>query len=312
MKSNWKKISLVVPFYNEGRSVAEFFERINKVFDSVADRYAFEVICVNDGSVDDTIVELRREHSKNPSIRIIDFSRNFGKEAALTAGLDFATGDAVVPIDADLQHPPEVILEMLEKWENGCEVVLAKRMDRAADGLLQRVGARSFYKIAQKYFSIEIPADVGDFRLMDRKVVDAIKLMRENSRFMKGIFSWVGFKSATVEYEVGARMHGNTRFGMWRLWNFALEGVASFSTFPLQMLGYIGVFISMFAFAYGFYLVCKTFVFGVDVPGYASLMVMLLFSTGVQLIGIGVLGYYVGRVFLEVKRRPIYVVRDVI
>jgi glycosyltransferase involved in cell wall biosynthesis len=312
VKNNRKKISLVVPFYNEGLGVAEFFERINNVFSSVADRYEVEVICVNDGSGDTTFVELKREREKNPFIRIVDLSRNFGKEVAITAGLDFAKGDAVIPIDADLQQPPEIILEMLQEWENGSEVVLAKRTDRATDGVLQKMAARSFYKVAHKLSSVDIPADVGDFRLMDRKVVDAVKLLRENCRFMKGIFSWVGFRSAIVEYKVDARKYGKTRFGTWRLWNFALEGLASFSTVPLQISGYVGVAISLFAFIYGFYLVVRTFVFGIDVPGYASLMVMLLFSTGVQLIGIGVLGYYIGRIFLEVKRRPIYLVREII
>lgn len=312
MKETRKKISLVAPFYNEEAGVARFFERINIVFSSVRDRYDIEVVCINDGSRDNTLNELIRAHESDLSIRIIDFSRNFGKEAAITAGLDFAVGDAVVPIDSDLQHPPEVILEMLQKWEEGFEVVLAKRVDRTTDHSIQKFAAKTFYEVSRKITHVEIPADVGDFRLMDRKVVEALKAMRESCRFMKGLFAWVGFRTTVVDYRVAPRGHGQSSFNLWKLWNFALDGITSFSTVPLRMWTYLGAGVSLMAFLSGLYLILKTWIFGADTPGYASIMVAILFSSGIQLIGIGILGEYLGRVFFETKRRPPYVVREVI
>jgi glycosyltransferase involved in cell wall biosynthesis len=239
-------------------------------------------------------------------------SRNFGKEAALTAGLDFVSGDIIVPIDADLQHPPEIILEMIEKWEEGFEVVLARRVDRTTDRVMHKIAARTFYKISRYITNVEIPADVGDFRLMDRRVVEAIKTLHESCRFMKGIFAWVGFRTTTIDYKVDPREHGRSNFNVWKLWNFALDGITSFSTVPLRIWTYIGGLVSALAFFYGVYLILKTIFFGVETPGYASLMVVLLFSVGVQLIGIGILGEYLGRVFTEAKGRPAYFVREII
>jgi len=312
MKDGSKKLSLVAPFYNEEGGVAHFFARINEVFAPILDRFELEVVCVNDGSRDQTLAELMRARESNAYIRIVDFSRNFGKEAAITAGLDFATGDIVVPIDSDLQHPPEVVLEMLQKWDEGFEVVLARRVDRATDRRIQKLTARAFYEVSRHISHVEIPADVGDFRLMDRKVVEAVRSLRENCRFMKGIFAWVGFRTTVVDYKVAPREHGKTSFNTWRLWNFALEGITSFSTVPLRIWTYLGGVVSLMAFFYALYLITKTVFLGVDTPGYASLMVVLLFSTGVQLIGVGILGEYLGRVFMEVKGRPPYVVREVI
>lgn len=311
MKST-KKITLVAPFYNEEAGVASFFERINTAFAPIRELYDLEVVCVNDGSRDRTLEALKLAQLSNTYIRIVDFSRNFGKEAAITAGLDFATGDAVVPIDSDLQHPPEAVLDMIEKWEAGYEVVLARRIDRETDRAIQKITARAFYEVSRHISHIDIPADVGDFRLMDRKVVDAVKSLRENCRFMKGILAWVGFRTTVINYRVEPRKHGNSSFNTWKLWNFALEGITSFSTLPLRMWTYIGGLVSLLAFLYALVLVIKTLLFGADAPGYASLMVVVLFATGVQLIGIGVLGEYVGRVFLEVKGRPTYIVREII
>lgn len=307
-----KKITLVAPFYNEEAGVVRFFERIDTALAPIRDRYDLEVVCVNDGSRDRTLEMLRQAREGRGYLRIIDFSRNFGKEAAITAGLDFATGDAVVPIDSDLQHPPELVLKMIDEWEAGYEVVLARRVDRNTDRAIQKVSARAFYAVSRSISHIEIPADVGDFRLMDRKVVEAIRSLRENSRFMKGIFAWVGFKSTVIDYQVEPREHGQSSFNTWKLWNFALEGITSFSTVPLRIWTYIGGFVSLLAFMYALYLIIKTLIYGGDTPGYASLMVVMLFSAGVQLIGIGVLGEYIGRVFSEVKRRPSYIVREVI
>ncbi|MEN3141353.1 glycosyltransferase family 2 protein [Ochrobactrum sp. WV_118_8] len=307
-----RKVSLVSPFYNEEKGVQAFFARINEVFAPLADRYELEVVCINDGSRDGTYDELVKAKAANHYITVIDLSRNFGKEAAISAGLDFATGDAVVPIDSDLQHPPEVILELIQKWEEGIEVVLAKRVDRDTDHTVQKLTANWFYRVHNKISDIEIPADVGDFRLMDRKVVEALKTLPETRRFMKGLFAWVGFRTATVEYKVAPREHGNSSFNTWKLWNFAIEGITSFSSAPLRIWTYLGFALSSLSLLYAVYLLIKTIFFGADTPGFASIMITLLFASGVQLIGIGVLGEYVGRIFAESKRRPVYIVRNVI
>lgn len=307
-----KKISLVAPFYNEEKGVFAFFERIEALRLHFQDRYDLEVIAINDGSRDNTLARLVQAKAIWPFIKVIDFSRNFGKEAAISAGLDHASGDAIVPIDSDLQHPPELIIEMVEKWEEGFEVVLAKRKDRDTDRAVQRVTANYFYRLHNSISDIDIPADVGDFRLMDVKVVEAIRALPESRRFMKGLFAWVGFKTTTVEYKVAAREHGHTSFNTWKLWNFAIEGITSFSSVPLRVWTYLGFAISSLAFLYGIYLIFKTLIFGIDTPGYASIMIAILFTSGVQLIGIGVLGEYMGRIFTESKRRPVYIIREII
>jgi len=306
-----KVISLVVPCYNEEKNVSIFVAEAVRVFAAEADRYSLELVFVNDGSKDSTLNELLAIANFPGSIRIVDFSRNFGKEAALTAGLDHAQGDVVVPIDADLQHPPETVRAMLREWEAGFDVVLAKRVDRSTDRAIQKITAQAFYELSRHITHVEIPADVGDFRLMDRKVVEALKKLRENCRFMKGIFAWAGFRTTVVEYAVAPRLQGKTNFNTWKLWNFALEGISSFSTVPLRVWTYVGVVISGLSLVYALYLIIKTVVFGVETPGFASMMVAILLLSGVQLIGIGVLGEYVGRIFMEVKQRPIYVVREV-
>ena len=312
MSTSKKTISVISPFYNEELGVEAFFARLSSVHAEVAERYDLEVIAINDGSKDNTLSELVKVQPRYPFLTIVDLSRNFGKEAALSAGLDYATGDVVIPIDSDLQHPPELILEMLAQWEAGFEVVLAKRVDRDTDRAIQKFSANSFYKLHNYISDIDIPADVGDYRLMDRKVVDALKALPENRRFMKGLFAWVGFKTTTVEYKVEPRLSGVTSFNTWKLWNFALEGITSFSSAPLRIWSYLGGAISLLSFLYALYLILKTVVFGIDTPGYASLMVAILFVGGIQLIGIGVLGEYLGRIFVETKRRPVYIVREVI
>lgn len=310
--SHTKKISIVAPFYNEEAGVLPFFERLSTALAPLVERYELEVLCVNDGSKDGTLAALKLAQQQYAFIRIIDFSRNFGKEAAITAGLDFTVGDAVIPIDSDLQHPPEVVLDMVAQWEAGYEVVLARRSDRKTDNALQKLTAHAFYKLNRYISDIEIPANVGDFRLMDRKVVEAVRSLPENCRFMKGVFAWVGFHTTVIDYKVAPREQGVSSFNTWKLWNFALEGITSFSSLPLRIWTYIGSSISFFAFLYAIYLVIKTLVFGIETPGYASLMVVILFTAGVQLIGIGVLGEYLARVFLEVKGRPTYIVREII
>lgn len=307
-----RRISLVSPFYNEEKGVANFFDRINEVFKDLQDGYELEVVCVNDGSRDNTYGELLKAKQENQYITIVDLSRNFGKESAISAGLDFATGDAIIPIDSDLQHPPEVIHELVQEWEDGAEVVLAKRVDRDTDRTLQKITANLFYRVHNKISDIEIPADVGDFRLMDRKVVEALKTLPENTRFMKGLFAWVGFSTTTVEYKVAPREYGSSSFNTWKLWNFAIEGITSFSSVPLRVWTYLGFGLSLSSLLYAVYLLIKTLFFGADTPGFASIMITILFASGVQLIGIGVLGEYIGRIFSESKRRPVYIVRNVI
>jgi glycosyltransferase involved in cell wall biosynthesis len=304
-----KLISLVAPFYNEAEGAAEFFRRVYAVAATLPN-YRFEVIAINDGSRDETWHELLAARERYPNVHLVDLSRNFGKEAALTAGLDRAAGDAVIPIDTDLQHPPELIVEMIEKWEQGAEVVLAQRTKRHSDGRLQMLGANFFYRFHNLISDVRVPPDVGDFRLMDKAVVAALRRMPEQNRFMKGLFAWVGFRSVTIPYSQVARQTGQSSFNFWKLWNFALEGITSFSTAPLRIWTYLGAGVSVLALLYATAVVVKTLVFGIDVPGYASLMVIGLFLGGVQLIGIGVLGEYVGRIYSEVKRRPVYVVRE--
>ncbi len=304
-------ISLVVPMYNETEALGALFSRLDAVLPSL-DSYAFEIVCVNDGSTDATLEQLTQIAQSRREIVVVDLSRNFGKEAALSAGLAIASGDAIIPIDADLQDPPEVIGEMLAKWEEGFEVVLAKRGDRSSDTAAKRFTARSFYRVHNAVADVKIPDDVGDFRLMDRVVVDALNALPESRRFMKGLFAWVGFRSTTIEYRRDPRSAGTTKFNAWKLWNFALEGIASFSISPLKIWTYVGVVVALFAMGWGGWIAVRTLVWGVDVPGYASLLVAILLLGGLQLVGIGMIGEYLGRAFIESKRRPAYLIREVI
>ena len=302
-------ISIVVPFFNEGGAINHFYSGMSPIL-SLNIGCNFEVICVDDGSTDSTLSELIELTKKDTRFHILEFSRNFGKEAALSAGIDFANGDAVIPIDADLQDPPELIIKMVQLWKDGAEVVLAKRVDRSTDSFMKRKTASLFYKLHNKLStSMRIPENVGDFRLMDRVVVGALKQLPERQRFMKGLFAWVGFKSVTVEYSRSSRSAGETKFSGWRLWNFALEGITSFSLVPLKIWTYLGLFGAFFAFLYASFIIVRTLIFGIVLPGYASLLVVVLFFGSLQLISIGILGEYIGRIYFETKNRPLYIVR---
>lgn len=301
-------LSLVVPCYNESESIRKFFASVIPVLEAI-DAIRFEIVLVNDGSTDDTLEQLIAHAHRDPRVRVVDLTRNFGKEAALTAGLDEALGDAVIPIDADLQDPPALIPELVRRWREGAEVVLAQRSNRACDSWLKRATAGAYYRVHNKLSDQKLPVNVGDFRLMDRVVINALKQMPERRRFMKGLFAWVGYRTVIVPYEREARSAGHSKFSGWRLWNFALEGITSFSTMPLRSWTYIGVAIALGAFGYGAFIVARTLVLGIDVPGYASLLSALLFLGGIQLIGLGVVGEYVGRIYDEAKGRPIYLVR---
>ncbi|MGR9086429.1 MAG: glycosyltransferase family 2 protein [Gammaproteobacteria bacterium] len=306
-------ISLVCPFYNEEKMVPIFFSELLAVLRTLEDD--IEIVCVNDGSKDQTLqklVEQKNAGLTDPkiNIRILDFSRNFGKEAALTAGIDHASGDAVIPIDTDLQDPPELILELLKKWREGYEVVLAKRIDRSADNWWKRKTAEWFYFVHNQISRPTIPENVGDFRLLNRSAVEALKQMPERERFMKGLFNWVGFNTAEIEYARLGRQAGDSKFPLLKLWNLALDGITSFSTVPLRVWSYLGSLISFVSFVYGSFIIVRTLAYGIDIPGYPSLLVIILFLGGLQLIGIGVLGEYLGRIYMETKKRPIYIIRQ--
>ena len=301
-------ISLVCPCYNEEEVIALFLQEVEPILNDIGKSY--EIIFVNDGSRDATMEVLLDAKQHNPCLRIINLSRNFGKEAALTAGLDYARGEVIIPMDVDLQDPPSLLKSFIKEWEKGYDVVLAKRVDRSSDSPAKILSAKYFYKIHKRLAHVDIPENVGDYRLITKKVLTALQQLPENQRFMKGIFAWVGFKTTVVEYKRDKRQAGSTSFNAWKLWNLALEGITSFSTVPLRVWLYLGTLISTFAFFYGSFIVIKTVIFGVDSPGYASIMTAILFLGGVQLIGIGVLGEYIGRMYMESKRRPTYIVED--
>lgn len=306
--SERRKISIIAPFYNEGEGVDYFYEAICPIIDQISE-LDFEVVCIDDGSRDNTLKKLISIAEIDPRFHVIELSRNFGKEAALTAGVDAATGDAVIPIDADLQDPPELIPEMIKEWSKGAEVVLARREDRSSDPFIKRKTAEIFYRFHNHLSSIQIPENVGDFRLMDRIVVDALKQLPERHRFMKGLFAWVGFKTVTLDYVRNPRIAGTTKFSGWKLWNFALEGITSFSAAPLKFWSYIGGLGALATFIYAIFIISRTLILGVDIPGYASLLVAVLFLGSLQLISIGMLGEYIGRIYMETKNRPLYLIR---
>lgn len=303
-------LSLVVPVFNEVDSIQHFLDRVTTTLGPVDD-LRLEVVFVNDGSTDQTLATLLNANPRDAAIRIVDLSRNFGKEAALTAGFDAATGQVIVPIDVDLQDPPEVILAMLDQWKDGYDVVLGKRVDRSSDNLLKRKTAGWYYRFHNRISDLRIPENVGDFRLMDRKVVDALATMPESTRFMKGLYAWIGFRTTTVEFTRDERRIGTSKFTGWKLWNFALDGITSFSTSPLRMWTYLGGIVAGTAFGFALLILLRVLIFGTDIPGYASLAVAVTFLGGLQLIGIGIIGEYLGRTFVESKRRPIYVIQGV-
>ncbi len=294
--------------YNEEENVSIFLSSVSAVLDSAGVTY--EIICINDGSTDGTLQALVDKKAEYPTLRVFNLTRNFGKEGALSAGLSVATGEAVIPIDADLQDPPEVMGRLIEEWQKGYDVVLAKRARRSTDHVAKRVSASMFYRFHNFISKQNIPENVGDFRLMSRRVAAEIIKLPENQRFMKGLFSWVGFKTTTIEYERAERHAGRSGFNAWTLWNFALDGVTGFSTAPLRLWLYLGILFSTLAFIMGAYIVVRTLFYEINVPGYASIIIVVLFFGGIQLTSIGVLGEYIGRIYLESKRRPSYIIED--
>ena len=300
------EISIVVPMFNESEGLDAFFREVIPVLSGITGR--FEILCVDDGSTDDTYARAFAMHARDSRIRVVRLSRNFGKENALSAGLDMAVGAAVIPMDADLQDPPEVIPQLVAKWREGFEVVLARRISRDGEGFVKRATAGVFYKVLSKISPTDIPQNVGDFRLMDRRVVDALGQLQERSRFMKGIFAWLGFRQATVEYSRAPRAGTEPKQTWGRLFALALDGIISFSALPLKIWTYFGLFVAAGAACYAVFIIIHTFTSGNSLPGYPSLIVVILFMNGLLLTGIGVIGEYLARVFVEVKRRPIYLV----
>ncbi|NWL20924.1 glycosyltransferase family 2 protein [Pseudomonas umsongensis] len=304
------RVSLIVPVFNEEQAINLFYQAVRR--ELKLDGAEVEIVFINDGSTDGTAAQAAALAQVDEQVMLINFSRNFGKEPALFAGLEYASGDAVIPMDVDLQDPISVIPLLIEQWQKGADVVLAKRRDRTSDSYLKRHSAALFYHLLNRISYTRIEENVGDFRLMDRKVVDVIRTLPEHQLFMKGVLSWAGFNTVVVEYERAERVAGSSKFNVWKLWNLALEGVTSFSTVPLRLWTYVGGGISVFAVLYAVYMVLDKIFFGNSVPGYPSLMTAILFLGGVQLIGIGILGEYVGRIYIEAKHRPRYVIKDIV
>ena len=301
-------ISLVVPVFNEADGLAQFMARARAACGQ-AKGCRFQFLFVDDGSTDGSLAMLLEFQRASKDVRVVELSRNFGKEAALSAGMDEAEGDAVIPIDADLQDPPELIPQMVREWQAGYEVVLACRSNRQSDNWLKRLTAAGFYRLYNAIDRPEIPANCGDYRLMDRAVVDALKRLPENQRFMKGLFAWVGFRTTALPYVRERRQTGRSKFNGWRLIDFALQGITSFSTVPLRLSLWLGLATTVFAAGYAFIIIFRVLYYGVDAPGYASMMTVILFFGGLQLTGIGLLGEYLGRNYFESKRRPPYIIR---
>ncbi|WP_336945831.1 glycosyltransferase family 2 protein [Asaia sp. HN010] len=300
-------ISIVVPCHNEEANLAALYDRLRAVLDTTS--LSWEIVCINDGSRDQTLPMLVDLHRRDPRVRVADLSRNFGKEAAMTAGLDMAMGQAVIPLDADLQDPPEIIPALIDKWREGFEVVNALREARDGEGWIKRGTAHLFYRIMNHLSDVPIPRDTGDFRLLSKPAIDALRRMPERRRFMKGMFVWVGFRTATITYRRAGRYAGKTSWNYWRLWNFAIEGITSFSQVPLRLASYIGLATAILSILYGAFVMFRTLLVGNPVNGYPSIIVAILFLGGVQLIALGVIGEYIGRIYEETKSRPIYILR---
>jgi len=306
-----KLVSLLVPVFNEQEAVAAFLTEIDRVFAPLNATYDYEVVFVNDGSRDATEFVIRSRMTDNPHIHLINLSRNFGKEAALSAAIDHASGDVCIPIDVDLQDPPEVIPQMLDLWAKGAQIVNARRANRTQDTWIKRKTAQGFYRVFNALADHSIPQDVGDFRLLDRQVVDVLRDMNERVRFNKALFSWVGFETEEVTFDRPERQAGTSAWTYWKLWNFALDGIFSSSTIPLRIWTYAGGTLALMAFLYAAVLFFRTLVVGIDVPGYASTMITILMFGGLNLFAIGIVGEYIARIYSEVRERPLYVLRSI-
>lgn len=299
-------LSVVVPVYNEAAVLPELHRRLSAALDAL--NAPAEIIYVDDGSRDESGTMLMELQASDPRVALVALSRNFGKEVAMTAGIDHAQGDAVIVMDADLQDPPELIADMVRAWREGADVVVMRRAFRANESWLKRSTAKAFYRVIGRLSEVDIPEDVGDFRLLSRRAVVAFRQLPERSRFMKGLFAWIGFPTRELSYDRDGRFAGETKWNYWKLWNFALEGITSFSAAPLKIASYVGFVTSLVAFAYAIYFITKTLVYGDPARGFPTLVVLVLFLGGLQLMALGIIGEYLARMFVEVKQRPLYLV----
>jgi glycosyltransferase involved in cell wall biosynthesis len=308
MEREYQLLSIITPIYNEKEMLSIFFEVLMPILYGLGN--PFELICVNDGSQDQTLPALLQLQKIYPEITIIDLYKNFGKEAALTAGMEFAQGDIVIPIDADLQDPPKLIPKLIAKWREGYDMVIGVRICRKTDGIIKRMTAQLFYKIFNKISECKVHYNAGDFRLIDRNVIDVILTMNESSRFMKGLYAWAdNGKTTTIEYSRVERAQGKSKWNYWQLWNYAIDGITSFSSLPLRVWSYSGFCLAIMSLLYMLMTLVKTLIWGNHVAGYASLMCVVLFLGGIQLLSLGVLGEYVSRIYLESKKRPNYLIK---
>jgi glycosyltransferase involved in cell wall biosynthesis len=303
-------VSVVAPAYNEQEVLGEFHRRVSEVMRGLGCDY--EIVLVNDGSRDNTLALMHALRERDPHVTVVDLSRNFGKEIALSAGLDYTKGEVVVVLDSDLQDPPELIPQMLEIWREGYDVVYGTRTVREGESWFKKATARYFYRLIKQVSRVDIPKDTGDFRLMSRRAVQALVTLREEHRFMKGLFAWIGFPAKPFLYRRDPRAAGETKWNYWKLWNFAIEGITSFSVAPLKVSTYLGLAVAVLALVYAVFVIWKALIYGDRVHGYPSLMAVILFLGGVQLISVGLLGEYVGRIFNEVKRRPLYLLNRLV
>ena len=302
------RLSLIIPIHNEADVLPALLERLGRVVESLEAQV--EWLFVDDGSTDQSVALLREASARHSGIRVLRLSRNFGKEAAVSAGLAKALGEAAILMDADLQDPPELIPDMIREWENGADVVLMRRRSRAGESWLKRASARVFYRLLNRISDAAIPVDTGDFRLMNRKTIDAIRQLPERNRYMKGLFAWVGMKTVTLDFDRDPRMAGDSKWSYWKLLRFAMDGITSFSTRPLRLALVLGLLAAGVGGGFGAWEVARTLIFGITTPGYASMITVTTLLSGVQLICIGVLGEYIGRIYIETKQRPVYLVAD--
>lgn len=305
-----EKLSIVVPCYNEENVIETFYNKLMEITAKISDKYDYEVIFVDDGSKDETFSKMKSLRAKNNKIKIISFSRNFGKEAGIHAGLSNSTGELTVVMDADLQHPPEILLDMIKYLEEGYDTVATRRRNRKGEPIFKSFCARMFYKLINNFMEVKLEEGAQDFRMMKRNVVDAILSLDEYNRFSKGIFNWVGFKCKYIEIDNVKRVAGNTKWSFGSLWKYAMEGITSFTTAPLKIAIFIGIFVFIVSTIFAFTIVVQTLVMGKDVPGYASTIVSVLFMGAIQLLCIGILSEYISKMYMEIKNRPKYIIRD--
>ncbi|MGL9728848.1 polyisoprenyl-phosphate glycosyltransferase [Enterococcus sp. DIV0756] len=301
-----KKILISIPAYNEEENITPLYNRLKETLISLSNEYSFEYLFINDGSLDSTMSVISSLIEDTNDVSLIDLSRNYGKEIAMAAGFDYSTHDAVITLDADLQHPPTLIPEMIKLWELGYEDVYAKRKQRKGESPLKKTTSKLFYKLLGKMSNSPVNPDAGDFRLLDKKAVDALKKIRETQRYTKGLYNWIGFKKISIEFDADERLHGNSKWTYNSLFKLAIEGITSYTTAPLKISMYFGFIISAVAFIYMVYVLVKTLIFGSDTSGFPSLMIVMLFLGGCQLISVGIVGEYLSRIFVETKRRPLY------